>query len=79
MYVAHSVLKMDCEAKIANNYFMLIGVGPFASPGGLSRSIQLLHLDKASVEDFIGNLTNDHSCSFRNGHKDLLDVRMNRY
>jgi hypothetical protein len=42
------------------------------------KSIQLLYLDQACWEDFISNLTNDHSCSFRNGHKDLLDVRMNR-
>jgi hypothetical protein len=42
------------------------------------KSIQLLYLDQACGEDFISNLTNDHSCSFRNGHKDLLDVRMNR-
>ena len=42
------------------------------------KSIQLLYLDQAYGEDFISNLTNDHSCSFRNGHKDLIDVRMNR-
>ena len=42
------------------------------------KSIQLLYLDQACGEDFISNLTNDHSCSFRNGHKDLLNVRMNR-
>ena len=42
------------------------------------KSIQLLYLDQACGEDFISNLTNDHSYSFRNGHKDLLDVRMNR-
>ena len=42
------------------------------------KSIQLLYLDQACEEDFISNLTNDHSCSFRNGNKDLLDVRMNR-
>ena len=42
------------------------------------KSIQLLYLDQACGEDFISNLTDDQSCSFRNGHKDLLDVRMNR-
>ena len=39
------------------------GVGPFASPGGLTCSIQLLHLDQASVEDFISYLTDGHACS----------------
>ena len=29
----------------------------------------------ACVEDFIGNLTDAHSCSFRHGHKGSLDVR----
>ena len=42
------------------------------------KSIQLLYLDQACGEDFISNLTDDQSCSFRNGHKDLLDIRMNR-
>ena len=40
-------------------------VGPSA-PLGLSRSIQLLHLDQASVEDFISNLTDRHSSTLGN-------------
>ena len=31
--------------------------------GNLSQSIQLLHLDQAFVEDFIGNLADGRACS----------------
>ena len=37
-----------------------------------------MHLDQACVEDFISNLTDGHSCSFRHGDKSALDVWMNR-
>ena len=36
--------------------------------GALSRSIQLLHLDQASIEHLIHNLAEDHSSSFKHGH-----------
>ena len=54
-------------------------VGPLLSPGGPTPEHPApVSRDQACGENFISNLTNDHSCSFRNGHKDLLDVRMNR-
>lgn len=59
----------------------LVRMGPIPLHLGVDqpKSIQLLYLDQACGEDFISNLTNDHSCSFfRNGHKDLLYIRMNR-
>ena len=40
-----------------------MGWGLCYPPGGLPRSIQLLHLDQACVEDLIRNLTNGRACS----------------
>ena len=52
-------------------------MGP-RTDGALSRSIQLLHLDQACVEDFISNLADGHSSSLGDGHKGSFDIRMNR-
>ena len=49
-----------------------------SAPEALFRSIQLLHLDQACVKHLISNLADCHSSPFRHGHKNSLDVRMDR-
>ena len=50
--------------------------GTFVWVGDLSRSIQLLHLDQAWVEDFISNLTDGHFPSFKHGHMSPYHLRI---